>query len=157
MKGFTNAAPCFSGDCGLCVNCCGNYQESPVITEESNKTQRATDHIKFTKKDLEKTTQDYWKNLRTIYLETAYSSPEESGGLPRIYRIDNYPHSSDIYRLHKKKHDKICDMPMCQMMYHDTHEYQRSIYNTLPVYVGKHCTLCAPCVRKLGTEMISLL
>ena len=157
---FTNSSPCFSGECGLCVNCCGNYQSSPVVTEETDETdkkQRTYDQIKFTKNDLEKITQDYWKGLRTIYQGIGYSSPEEPGGLPRNYNVDNYPHGSDIYRLHRKTHDKVCHMPLCQMMYHDTHEYQRTVFKVLPVYVGTHCTLCAPCVRKFGTEMISLL
>ena len=157
MNGFTNGSPCFSGDCGLCNNCCGNYQAGHTITEELNKTQRATDHIKFTKSDLEKLTQEYWRGLRKIYLDTEYSSPSQPGGLPRIYHTDNYPHSSDIYRLHMKCHEKVCHMPLCQMMYQDTHEHQRSVYNILPVYVGEHCTLCAPCIRKIGKERMSLL
>jgi hypothetical protein len=162
MKNFVNSAPCFSGECGLCVNCCGNYQSSPVLSEETSKTQRAQDHIKFEKPQLEEMTQTYWKDLRKIYQEVAYSSPEEPGGLPRMYHIKNEPFTSDIdtyetYPLHRRNHDMVCHMPLCRMMYQNTHEYQRKVYNVLPIYVGKHCNLCAPCVRSLGVEVISRL
>ena len=154
MKNFTNSSPCFSGECGLCVNCCGNYQCAPVISEETDKTQRARDHIKFEKTHLEDMTQGYWKGLRKIYQEVEYGSPEEPGGLPSTYRIHNEPHSTDTYSLHRKTHDMVCHMPLCRMMYQNTHEYQRGDYNVLPIYVGKHCNLCAPCVRSLGTWIL---
>ena len=164
MKTFSNATPCFSGDCGLCVNCCGNYQCSPVISEETSKTQRAQDHIKFEKPQLEDMTQNYWKGLRTTYRETEYASPEEPGGLPRTYYVQTHPFIFDIdidtydtYSLHRRTHDMICHMPLCQMMYHNTHEYQRGAYRVLPIYVGKHCNLCCSCVRSLGVESISRL
>jgi len=154
MKTFSNATPCFSGECGLCVNCCGNYQCSPVISEETSKTQRAQDHVKFEKAHLETMTQNYWKGLREIYKEVGYSSPEEPGGLPRTYRIHHESQLIDTYSLHRQNHDMICHMPLCQMMYHNTHEYQRGVYRVIPIYVGKHCNLCCSCVRSLGVSRL---
>jgi len=152
MKNFSNATPCFSGECGLCVNCCGNYQCAPVISEETTKTQRAQDHITFEKPRLEGMTQDYGTRVRKIYEEAEYSSPEEPGGLPRTCHVKTHPFidTYETHTLHRRDHDMVCHMPRCRMMHENTHEYQRNVYRVLPIYVGKHCNLCAPCLRSLG-------
>ena len=148
MKNFSNAAPCFSGTCGLCVNCCGSYHAAPVIANGSALEQNI-DRSKMWKNESETMTQEYWKDLRLVYQKYSYASPEEPGSLPRTLHVDNGPFTSKTYHLHQQKHEKVCHMPACQMMHHDMHEHQRRIYQGVPVYAGTHCTLCYPCIRDM--------
>ena len=156
---FVHPHPCFSGTCGLCLNCCGNYQ-----TQRNNppSNERGTDLLKFHKSasDGETMANTYWNRLNTLKTANYFTKPSEDSllckrfSIERQYNGETYLGGKRTLTLLKQNDGKRCMAPSCQILYEDTHEFQKNrLFADIPLYSDKHCVLCALCVRESGEPL----
>ena len=70
------ASPCFSGECGLCPECCG----SDYIHDMPNEISRAKDmNLLYGRKRVDEISTDYSKRLNQWCSERGYRNPSDSG------------------------------------------------------------------------------
>jgi len=136
-----NAAPCFSGNCGLCSECTNTINKR----KENENIQRAQDYSKFwTQSQYLDELNAYSKEMNQWCKKWNYSSPINTGNAPRSIQKDGMN-----YKLICKNHNIICDDIRCKSLYVSTHEnIRRTMYPKFPVYKrisDTPCNLCSLC------------
>ena len=143
MSKFSYCAPCFSGECGFCVNCCGGIDAS----KENHNDRRAKSLKIIMGKDLvEEYRQIYNKRLNEWCKTRKYKDPYERGYARGMIRI-----CDDKYILPNDKHNNICDNIYCRMLYHSSNEWeQRKRYPNYPIYTNDNnkLSLCGVCLDR---------
>ena len=133
MASYPEATDCFSGTCGLCINCTKNTINSFKDINNQNHEPRSQDLRRA---------EDLNKLMGKKYVEEATNRYNKN--LP-IYR-DTY----GKFKLIEKKHDYICSDPYCKMLYvASTSWEQKSRYPLIPMYTKEDdnkLQICGPCI-----------
>lgn len=142
-------APCFSGDCGFCEECCSNNY---IKTNPNELTMRAHDAIKFIGKNkVEEENDKYSKAIKQKMIKTDYRNPTDIGYMPRFVNYEIHPSHHMKYKLNQKIHSEVCSNRICQVLFHSSHEeIQKSYYPKLPVYTrvtDNNHHLCSVCIK----------
>lgn len=150
---ITQASPCFSGTCGLCLNCCGTIALHKTPPKQST---RAKDLYKFYKGTLDSDYDEYWKKLHYLKKSSYFTTPETDSLLHKEYGISRYydgeEYAKTSWKLLPSNQGEVCQMPKCQMFHEHTHEYKREpLYTNIPLYQS-NTTLCAVCIREYGEK-----
>ena len=138
-------APCFSGECGFCPECC----KSSKISNEPECLQRANDLSKFLgKQKIAEELNLYNQSLNQLIKKYDYRNPKDPGFLPQRVMYQN-----DKYRfITKFPHSSICDDMLCKVFYLTSHDHMKSTnYTRFPIYerLGDHkYHLCAVCIQE---------
>ena len=155
---ITQASPCFSGACGLCLNCCGSVSLLDTHPPQSN---YARDLYKFSKGSLDKDYDAYWRKMHNLKSNGFFTNPGQDSLLAKEYGIGRYYNGEEYaktsWKLLSKNDEKRCQMPQCQMFHEHTHEYQRDMFKNLPLYQSENATLCAVCIRENGVKKVTRL
>ena len=149
------SAPCFSGTCGFCVNCCSNYSDSDLQTRLSGSSgigdlRRYSDISKFLGKSrVERITLDYNQSLNRWCRERGFRCPTETGSTKEhIVGTNNLR-----FDLVKKNHGLSCIDSHCRVMYVSSPERLHStLYPTFPIYTNNErsgLAFCGPCLTRL--------
>jgi len=156
---MTYTAPCFSGTCGFCAQCCSSGSKSinsysehkSSKPEESESEQRAEDLKKFMFSRFEKELDHYNKTLNKLIKSVDYRSPTDIGFIKKTVFYEDKP-DYNKYRLIQKVHGAVCDDQLCKVFYVSAHESQYSVfYPKLPVYtrvIDNNHKLCAVCINR---------
>ena len=119
------ASPCFSGECGLCPECCG----SDYIHDIPNEISRAKDmNLLYGRKRVDEISTDYSKRLSQWCSERGYRNPSDSGWTKKTVKKCK-PGSLDPMRfelLTTSHPDKICSDTHCTLLYEDSNEWLRN-------------------------------
>jgi len=153
---MTFTAPCFSGRCGFCVQCCSSGSNSISSYSEHKSSepevlQRAEDLKKFMFSRLDKDRDHYNKTLNKFVKSVAYRSPTDIGFIKKIVFYDNKP-DYDKYRLIQKVHKEVCDDQLCKVFFVSAHDSKKTtFYPILPIYkrvIDNNHKLCALCINR---------
>ena len=141
MKEFT--APCFSGGCGFCPECC----RSDVKVTESEDLLRAKDFSKFMgKQTIIKENDKYNKQFNQFMKQYNFRNPMKIGFMPKYMS-----YGKDIYTLIEEVHTSVCDDIFCKVFYVNAHDaLKKNHYSNYPIYTRKEdglCQLCGICVQ----------
>jgi len=138
-------ANCFSGQCGLCKQCCQPLYIEKGFNHSKEFMDRGKDLIKFyDKTSLYEYNKDYNDKLKEIIKRTDYVSPEDHGFLSDKKKINN-----EFYHLKKETHKLLCDNAMCRVRFLDTHEFLREKnFCKLPVYTNNKNKFCVVCIER---------
>ena len=138
------SAPCFSGQCSFCPECC----KSSKISDEPEILQRANDLSKFLGKDKISHENDSYNNsLKKLIKKYDYRNPSDQGFLPNFQYYQN-----DKYKLiQENPHAAVCDDPLCSVFFINSHDSIKTFhYTMLPIYTrvkdNQH-QLCAVCIQ----------
>jgi len=139
-----SAAPCFSGECGLCSNCC-NVNDSSKLQERERRYQ---DLSKIMGKNLiEEYREVYNKRMNTWAKNKGYTDPFLYG-----YAKEKIKLNSETYSLCKNVHSNVCDDSYCRALYTSTDEYtQKTKYSKYPIYTSdtRDIKLCGVCIDRM--------
>ena len=139
-----SAAPCFSGDCGLCADCC-NVKDSSKVEEYER---RYKDMSKLMGKTLiEEYREVYNKRLNSWCKNKGYTDPFLYG-----YTKEKIKVNDETYTLCKKIHSEVCDDSYCMTLYTTTDEYtQKTKYSKYPIYKSdiRNIKLCGVCIDRM--------
>ena len=139
-----SAAPCFSGECGLCANCC-NVKDSSKLGERE---QRYKDMSKIMGKNLIEEYREVYNNrLNNWCKNKGYTDPFLYG-----YAKEKIKVNDETYTLCKKVHSDVCDDPYCRALYTTTDEYtQKNRYSKYPIYTSdiRNIKLCGVCIDRM--------
>ena len=140
------ASPCFSGDCGLCLNCSGNY-ETTMSHKKSKSFMKREDLSKiYGKQNLEECEKEYMQEMKELCKKRNYKNPELRGTMPlKIMFQDNK------YTFVSEYHDLVCHEPMCQARYENSVDHiRKSHFNCIPIYQRdkNKANLCAICMNR---------
>ena len=139
-----SAAPCFSGECGMCANCC-NVKDSSKLGERER---RYKDMTKIMGKNLiEEYREVYNKRINTWAKSKGYTDPFLYG-----YAKEKIKMNDETYSLCKKVHSDVCDDPYCRALYNSTDEYtQKTRYSKYPIYTSdiRDIKLCGVCMDRM--------
>lgn len=139
-----SAAPCFSGECGLCANCCRNHDSSKLGERE----RRYKDMSKIMGKNLiEEYREVYNKRLNNWCKNKGYTDPFLYG-----YAKEKVKLGSETYTLCNVVHSDACDDPYCRALYTSTDEYtQKTRYSKYPIYTSdiRNIKLCGVCIDRM--------
>ena len=141
----TFAAPCFSGECGFCPDCCDKEVKQDEIAC------RIIDLKKFMGiKRVNDEREHYEKEINNYASNTGYCNPGEIGFAKR--KTGN---CGMKYKLIQKEHQEICDDPICKVIYESSDDQKkRNKYPKYPLYervntenqADKKHYLCGICV-----------
>jgi len=142
-------APCFSGECGFCANCCANNCEKDNISKVED-LRRAGDLSKFLGKNrVDKITMDYNKDLKRWCSERGFRNPNNTGSSKETILVKN---GGVVFNLVKEKHKLVCDDSLCKVMYVNCSERLHStFYPSLPIYTNGKLNFCGPCFTRTPT------
>ncbi len=140
------ASPCFSGECGLCLNCSGNY-ETTMSHKKSKSFMKREDLSKiYGKQNLEEYEKEYMQEMKELCKKRNYKNPEVRGTMPlKIIFQENK------YNFVPEYHDLVCDEPICQARYENSVDHIRNThFNCIPMYQREKnkTNLCAICMNK---------
>ena len=139
-----SAAPCFSGECGLCANCCKTQYSSKL----SEREQRYKDMAKILGKPLiEEYREVYNKRLNSWCKNKGYTDPFLYG-----YARERVKVVTETYTLCKNFHSNVCDDSYCRALYTSTDEYtQKTKYSKYPIYTSdtRDIKLCGVCIDRM--------
>ena len=139
-----SAAPCFSGDCGMCANCCRVYDPSKL--QEYDRRYKDMSKI-MVKPMIEEYRDVYNKRLNTWAKNISYIDPFLYG-----YAKEKIKVNSENYSLCKKVHSDVCNDPYCRVLYSTTDEYtQKTKYSKYPIYTSdtRNIKLCGVCIDRM--------
>ena len=149
-------APCFSGDCGFCRNCCARAMNEIDPSESTESIQRAHVLKKFMRarvnEKLDEKLETYNKSMNTFAKRTGYADPKDIG-----FAMKRQWNNDFRYQLIQKPHDKICDDELCKVFYISSDKTKQELnYPKYPMYQRHACEenklpphyLCALCVSK---------
>jgi len=141
--------PCFSGDCGFCINCCSNYCDKDNVSNVEV-LRRSEDLSKFLgKKRVDRITMDYNKSLKVWCSERGYRNPRDTGSTKKTILVKNGEVKFDLV---KEKHKLVCDDSLCRVMYVNCSERLHStFYPSLPIYTNGKLNFCGPCFTRTPT------
>lgn len=155
-------AQCFSGECGLCFQCCEtgtNWFENHQKEESaSDCLRRAKDHSKLLgKKRVEEITIQYNKDLKKFSKDNGYKRPDDEGWTSHIKKF--YKRGSFdpiVYKLIKTTHSAICDDPQCKVIYVNSSDWAHaSQYPIMPMYTrmpNDDHQICGVCINRPRKE-----
>ena len=139
-----SSAPCFSGECGLCANCCRTQDSSKLGERE----QRYKDMSKIMGKTLvEEYREVYNKRLNSWCKNKNYTDPFLYG-----YAKEKIKVNDETYTLCKNVHSNVCDDSYCRALYVSTDEYtQKTKYSKYPIYTSdtRDIKLCGVCIDRM--------
>tara|TARA_Y100000389_G_scaffold191564_1_gene217919 strand:- start:103 stop:621 length:519 start_codon:yes stop_codon:yes gene_type:complete len=139
-----SATPCFSGECGLCANCCKTRDSSKLGERE----RRYKDMSKIMGKTLiEEYREVYNKRLNSWCKNKGYTDPFLYG-----YAKEKIKMNDETYSLCNKIHSDVCDDPYCRTLYNTTDEYtQKTRYSKYPIYNSdiRNIKLCGVCIDRM--------
>ena len=147
------SAPCFSGDCGFCRNCCARAMNRLEPSEATESLQRANVLKKFMGvKRVNEELDDYNKSMNTFAKRTGYADPKDIG-----FTMKRQWNNDFRYQLIQKEHKAICDDELCKVIYISSDKTKQEInYPKYPMY-QRHAGeenklpphyLCALCISK---------
>ena len=142
---------CFSGECGLCKNCCQNTDESfqKIIHNKNEDERRSEDLSKMMGKNYVQEVKDrYNKNLKEWCKNYSFKDPYCYGYAPEI-KSETYTGRNEKYKIIDKIHNHVCNNTYCKMMYTTSTIWeQEKKYSLLPIYknINKDNFLCGPCL-----------
>ena len=141
-----SASSCFSGECGLCHECCSNFSEKPK-RKGLVKDQLTEDLSKFfPSEEIYNQSLAHNKRLNAWSKQMEYKSPMDTGKAPKS--VNYYGETFKIVK--GKLHDYVCDDPMCRLIHYSLHDsIKKKTYPKFPIYLRKDekCKLCALCVE----------
>ena len=106
-------APCFSGDCGLCRNCCARAMNYIKPSESPESIQRAHSLKKFIgakPASLNEKHETYNKSMNAFAKRTGYAGPKDIG-----FALKRQWNNGYRYQLIQKPHKEICDNELCKV------------------------------------------
>lgn len=142
---------CFSGECGLCKNCCQNTEESlqKNIHNKPESERRSEDLSKIIgKNNVQEFKDRYNKNLKEWCKNYSFKDPFCYGYAPKNKR-ETFTGRNEKYKIIDKIHKDVCDNLYCKMMYTTSTSWeQEKKYCLLPVYknINEEKYLCGPCL-----------
>ena len=146
-----SAAPCFSGECGMCASCCRTPDSSKIQEHE----RRYKDMSKIMGKNLiEEYREVYNKRLNSWAKSRGYTDPFLYGYAKEKIKVNNGMNdgvNSETYTLCKKVHNDVCDDPYCRVLHLTTDEYtQKTKYSKYPIYKSntRNIKLCGVCMER---------
>ena len=151
------ASTCFSGECGLCSQCCETYPDKAF----SNSVSRAKDSKLFCgRKGVDDISNDYTKKLKVWCSDRGYRNPIDRGWTKEVvkkYRNNSF--DPIFFQLITEYHpSKICSDPLCFMIYEDANEWNRGkTYAIVPLYSWKETIktpekyVCGVCLDSKNT------
>ena len=145
--------PCFSGECGFCINCCANCCANSCEKDNVSKVEvlrRAGDLSKFLGKNrIDKITMDYNKELKRWCSERGFRNPNNTGSSKETILVKN---GEVVFNLVKEKHKFVCEDSLCKVMYVNCSERLHStFYPSLPIYTNGKLNFCGPCFTRTPT------
>lgn len=139
-----SSAPCFSGECGMCANCCRTHDSSKLEERE----RRYKDMSKIMGKNLiEEYREVYNKRLNSWCKNKGYTDPFLYG-----YTKEKIKVNEETYTLCKNIHSDLCDDSYCRALYNTTDEYtQKTRYSKYPIYTSdiRDIKLCGVCIDRM--------
>ena len=145
-------APCFSGDCGLCRNCCARAMNYIKPSEALESIQRAHSLKKFMGATVNEKQETYNKSMNTFAKRTGYAGPKDIGFAMKRQWNNDYR-----YQLIQKPHKEICDNELCKVFYISSDKTKQELnYPKYPLYERRSSEenklpphyLCALCVSQ---------
>ena len=138
MNHFT--IECFSSNCGLCQYCCSYTSTSMDLLQKDNKKdnlKRTKDLLKFNESIIQKYTEKYFQTLKSL----KYTSEKS--------------YNNDKFKLIEMPHKKVCQNPMCKVMYLASNDSQKIMFPKVPIYLRKKdekCHLCLLCILGISID-----
>lgn len=149
MASNYGATECFSGECGLCLNCTNNTENSFIKREykQSESLRRARDFYKLMGKERFSEAKDrYDKNLMKWCKQYDYKDPYCYGYAPETIKLDIYSQNKQ-FKIIEKKHNNLCVHPYCKMIFFGSNEWEhKKRYPLIPMYTNNIITICGPCI-----------
>ena len=145
MNKFTSATPCFSGQCDLCINCCGGIDRGSNNHNDRRAKELA---IMMGKSHVEEYREFYNKKLNYWCKNKGYRDPFDRGWVSDSIK-KNHMGVVHKYIMPHKKHNLICDNNYCKMLYHSDNEWdQIKKFPNYPIYFNneKNISLCSLCI-----------
>lgn len=143
-----SSAPCFSGECSMCANCCRTIDSSKLEEKE----RRYKDMSKIMGKNLiEEYREVYNKRLNTWAKNKGYTDPFLYGYAKEKIKVNDGA-NEETYTLCKKVHSDVCDDSYCRALYNSTDEYtQKTKYSKYPIYTSdtRNIKLCGVCIDRM--------
>ena len=145
-------APCFSGDCGLCRNCCARAMNYIKPSEAPESIQRAHSLKKFMGSRVNENLETYNKSMNAFARRTGYADPKDIGFAMKRQWNNGYR-----YQLIQKPHKEICDNELCKVFYISSDKTKQELnYPKYPLYERRTTEenklpphyLCALCVSE---------
>jgi len=136
---------CFSSNCGLCQHCC-SYTSMELFQKDIK------DNIKDNKKDNIKRTKDLLKFNESIikkYTEKYFQT------LKSLKYTSEKSYNNDKFKLIEIPHKKVCQNPMCKVMYLASNDSQKIMFPKIPIYLRKKdekCHLCLLCILGISID-----
>jgi len=147
MNKFSSATPCFSGQCGLCVNCCGGIDR---VSNDHNDRRAKELAIMMGKLQVEEFRNFYNTKLNSWSKNKGYRDPFDKGWAHDSIK-KNHMEMVHKYTIPTDKHNLICDNLYCKMLYHSANEWdQKKKFPNYPIYKNheKNLSLCSICIDK---------
>ena len=145
-------APCFSGDCGLCRNCCARAMNYIKPSEAPESIQRAHSLKKFMGATVYEKQETYNKSMNAFAKRTGYADPKDIGFAMKRQWNNGYR-----YQLIQEPHKEICDNELCKVFYISSDKTKQELnYPKYPLYERRSSEenklpphyLCALCISK---------
>ena len=145
-------APCFSGDCGLCRNCCARAMNYIKPSEAPESIQRAHSLKKFMGATVYEKQETYNKSMNAFAKRTGYADPKDIGFAMKRQWNNGYR-----YQLIQEPHKEICDNELCKVFYISSDKTKQELnYPKYPLYERRSTEenklpphyLCALCVSQ---------
>ena len=145
-------APCFSGNCGLCRNCCARAMNYIKPSEAPESIQRAHSLKKFMGSRLNEKHETNNKSMNAFAKRTGYAGPKDIGFAMKRQWNNDYR-----YQLIQKPHKEICDNELCKVFYISSDKTKQELnYPKYPLYERRTTEenklpphyLCALCVSQ---------
>jgi len=161
MKNQLYVPPCFSGECGHCMGCCGNAI-ARVSASEMDGVDRGRVLAKFPQKPKEDL-EAYMNEINQIrYREQECTpNPDETitGVVPKEFKVSGKLfRDSEVYKLLKTPHGALCDTPRCKVHYVNAPEFfHMSWFTSIPMYTRKRDDshqMCIKCVKEVGSVVL---
>ena len=145
-------APCFSGNCGLCRNCCARAMNYIKPSEAPESIQRAHSLKKFMGSRVNGKLETYNKSMNAFARRTGYADPKDIGFAMKRQWNNGYR-----YQLIQKPHKAICDNEFCKVFYISSDKTKQELnYPKYPLYERRSTEenklpphyLCALCISQ---------
>ena len=148
MSKFTSATPCFSGECGLCIDCCGGTDH--YLTSHNDRRAKEL-YLMLGKNPTEEYRKYYNTKLNTWCKNKGYRDPYDRGWAHNTIKV-NYSGTIYNFSLSEDKHNRVCDNHYCKMLYHSSNEWdKKKKFPNYPIYRNddKNLSLCSICIDNI--------
>ena len=149
MASNHGATECFSGECGLCLNCTNNTENSFIKKEykQTESLRRARDLYKLMgKKYSEEAKERYDKNLMKWCKKYNYKDPYCYGYSPEKILSDVCGYEQK-FKIIQENHNKLCIHPYCKLIFYASSDWEHNKrYPLIPMYTNGRINICGPCI-----------